>query len=389
MCIPTGFICDIIGRKSTLLSLVIPFTAGWALIYFANNIIMLYFGRLLTGMAVGACCVAAPLYTSEIAHKSIRGVLGSYFQLMVTVGIFLAYLFGKYLNPYWFTILCASIPVIFFCVFSFQPESPVYLLKKGFYEEAKHSLLLLRGNLYDVDEELREIESILKDRSQTMVSLSETFRRSYVVKALIISFALMFFQQFSGINIIILYCTDIFKMSSISLDANTATILVGGFQMISTFLASLMIDRLGRRCLLIISTTIITLSNILLAIYFTLKYRSDITSDTLNDISFLPVGVLCVFVIVFSLGLGPIPWLISSEIFAPEIRSVCGSVAGTINWFLAFIITKFYKEIAEFIGEDSVFYICGILSLIGALFVFYFVPETKGKSINEIQNDLE
>lgn len=243
--------------------------------------------------------------------------------------------------------------------------------------------------MYDVDRELREIEGVLKDNTQTAVSLSVTFRRTYVVKALIISFALMFFQQVSGINIIILYSSDVFEMSGISLDANTASIIVGTFQVIATFVASLIVDRLGRRGLLMISTTVITLSNILLALYFTLKYRTDISEATLKEIGFMPVGALCVFIIVYSLGLGPLPWLISSEIFAPEIRSICGSAAGTFNWFLAFLITKFYKELANFIGEDSVFYILGGLSLCGAFFVYFLVPETKGKSITEIENDLE
>ncbi|KAJ8955972.1 hypothetical protein NQ318_006243 [Aromia moschata] len=131
VCIPTGFICDLIGRKKCLLLLIIPFTVGWVLILFAKNVLMLYFGRIITGMGVGACCIALPLYISEIAHKTLRGALGSYLQLMITVGILLAYLAGKYLSPINYTVLCLCLPFAFLLLFVFQPESPVYLLKRG------------------------------------------------------------------------------------------------------------------------------------------------------------------------------------------------------------------------------------------------------------------
>ncbi|XP_057664597.1 facilitated trehalose transporter Tret1-like [Diorhabda carinulata] len=388
MCIPTGFICDILGRKKTLLLLFIPFTIGWLLIIFAENVLMLYFGRLITGTAAGACCVAAPLYTSEIAHKSLRGALSSYFQLMVTVGIFLAYVVGKYLTPVYFTIWCASVPFIFIIFFVIQPESPVYLIKRGKYEEAKQALILLRGLHYRIDAELVEIEGFLKESTQTSISLIDTFKKRSIIIAFVISSSLMFFQQFSGINTIILYTTDIFKASGISLDANTASIIVGFFQVMATFVASLVIDKLGRRILLFVSSLFITLSIFFLGVYFSLKDRSGMDEDVLGKLGFLPVSALCVFIIAYSVGLGPIPWVISSEIFPTEIKSIASSTAGTFNWFLAFLLTRFYVQICDYIGQDSTFYIFGFASMIGIFFVHIFVIETKGKNVSEIQVQL-
>ncbi|KAJ8911431.1 hypothetical protein NQ315_005964 [Exocentrus adspersus] len=373
VCIPAGFLCDFIGRKKTLLLLIIPFSTGWLLILFAENVLMLYFGRLITGLAAGACCVAAPLYTSEIAHKSLRGTLASYLQLMVTVGILLAYLIGKYLTPIHFTIWCACLPFIFVLLFITQPESPVYLLKKNLHDQAKSSLIKLRGSSYNVDNELREIETCLKDSSRTTVSLRNTMRNK---------------AQFSGVNVIIFYTTDIFKGSGSKLDPHTATILVGVFQVLTTFISSVAIDKLGRRILLITSALVIFLSTLLLAVYYTTKYRIHIDNHILTEWSFLPVSSVCLFIIAYSLGLGPIPWVIPVEVFPSEIQSVTSSIGGTFNWFLAFVLTKSYLPMADAIGQDGVFYIFSVASLLGAVFVYFILPETKGKSNIEIQADL-
>ncbi|CAG9861903.1 unnamed protein product [Phyllotreta striolata] len=385
MCIPTGFICDIIGRKKTLLLLFVPFTVGWLLIIFAHHVLMLYFGRLLTGAAAGACCIAAPVYTSEIAHKTLRGTLGSYFQLMVTIGIFLAYITGKYLSPIHFTIWCASLPFVFVVTFAFQPESPVFLLKRGLYDDAKKTLITLRGERYKIDAELNEIEGYLKESIQATVSLTETFKQTHVVKAFVISCSLMFFQQFSGINAIILYTTDVFKTSGVKLDPHDAAILVGFFQAVTTFVSASVIDRLGRRILLFVSALFITITMFLLGAFFTLKNRTEVDESVIAKLGFLPVGALCVFIIAYSIGLGPIPWVVSSEIFPTEIKSILSSTAGTVNWFLAFILTRFYLQVSNYIGQDSTFYIFASASMIGIFFVYIFVPETKNKSIVEIQ----
>ncbi|KAL1492595.1 hypothetical protein ABEB36_010835 [Hypothenemus hampei] len=302
MCIPTGFICDLIGRKYGLLLLMVPFIGGWSLIIWASNILALYFGRLITGMAVGACCVGTPLYNGEIAHHSIRGAVGSFFQLMIVTGIFLAYVFGEYLSPEKFTKLCAFVPFIFLLLFAFQPESPSFLIKKGEYEAAKKSLSKLRGTGYDVETEFKYIEGCLKESSQTMTSLCNTFTQRPIIKAVIISFALMFFQQFSGINVVILYSSDIFKSTGINLNANVATIIVGSVQVLATLSASLIIEKTGRKQLIFISLSAVAINTAILAIYFSVKIRGHSSSEVLKDIGFIPIGAVCLFVVAFSLG---------------------------------------------------------------------------------------
>jgi MFS family permease len=129
ICIPIGSIMNLIGRKLTMLLMVLPFTVGWALIIWAQNIGMLITGRALVGMAGGAFCVTSPMYIGEIAQKEIRGALGSYFQLMITIGILFVYAVGVGVNVFWLSVICGIIPLIFGVIFSFMPETPTYLVR--------------------------------------------------------------------------------------------------------------------------------------------------------------------------------------------------------------------------------------------------------------------
>lgn len=388
MCFPTGLICDLIGRKTTLMLLIVPFGAGWFLIIWARSVLMLYFGRFILGTAVGACCVAAPLYTSEVAQKQIRGTLGSYFQLMVTIGILYVYIVGDALTINYYTIACAVCTLVFVVCFYFQPETPLYYIKKGKFEKAKESLIKLRGPEYDVTRELGLIESEVKENTESTFSYCEILKRKATLRAILITFGLMFFQQFSGINAIILYSSDIFQESGVKFDPKLACVVVAAFQVIATFASSLVVDKWGRRLLLLISASVMALSSLFLGIYFTLKSHSLMSGHALNAISFVPTFSLCTFVVVFSLGFGPIPWMISSEVFIPQVKSIAGAAAGSFNWGLAFLVTKFYIELKNDLGQDTMFYIFAGISCVAAFFVFFVVKETKGKSVEEIQNEL-
>lgn len=381
----TGKICDVIGRKSTLILLIIPFGLGWILILWANNLTMLYFGRCITGIAAGACSIAAPLYINEIAQKEIRGALGSYFQLMVTVGILYAYCFGKFLTIDNYTVMCSLVPAAFVCIFIFQPETPLYYLKTNQYDKAVAALKHLRGNNYNVQAEIQALDNSL---TATDSSISDIFNRR-TVKPMAIVLALMFFQQFGGVNAIIFYTSHIFDEAHVYvLDAKTASIVVAVMQVIATFISSLIVDKAGRKVLLIGSTLVMSISCLLLGLFFSLKYRTAIDSNTMNSLGFLPVLSLCLYIIAFSLGLGPIPWIIPSEIFNSDIKGIATSFVGSFNWFLAFVITKFYLDVETVIGQDTSFYIFAVMCSIGCLFSYFILPETKGKTSEEIQNAL-
>lgn len=388
VCFPIGIICDCIGRKNATLLLTVPFLVGWILILFAQNLAMILAGRFIVGMAGGAFCVAAPLYTSEIAEKDIRGTLGSFFQLFVTCGIMLSYILGYGISVKMFTVLVTTIPIIFFTAFAFQPETPMYRLKQKDEKEARYSLKRLRGRDYDASHEIQELNAVLEELENNNVKISDSLKKRSTKIAAIVSFSLMFFQQAGGVNAVIFYTSDIFRDSGSSLDPKEATMIVGAIQIIATFISSLVVDKLGRRILLLTSSLFMAAGLIILGAFFSLKRRGLAEPETLETLAFLPIVGLCIFIIAFSLGFGPIPWIVSTELFPSEIKSVASSMAGSFNWLMAFLITKFYGDMSASLGGDVTFYIFSGICVIGTVFVFFVVPETKDKTLAQIQREL-
>ncbi|XP_011265088.2 facilitated trehalose transporter Tret1-2 homolog isoform X1 [Camponotus floridanus] len=385
ICIPIGILADIIGRKTAMLLMVIPFTFGWLLIICSNSVLMFYFGRFITGASGGAFCVAAPLYTSEIAESEIRGTLGSYFQLMLTIGILISYVLGTVLeNMMTLSIISGIIPLVFFAVFFFMPETPVYYLKKGNEEAARKSLVRLRGSEYDIELELQAHREALEETTRSNLPFVVMIKSRAVVKGFIIAYGLMLFQQMSGVNSIIFYSSDIFNKAGSSLPANEASIIVGAVQIISVFVGTLIVDKLGRRILLLASIVVMFLMTLIMGIYF---YCINYTSafDNLKWFALIP---LCVFLVMFSLGFGPIPWMMMPEIFAPEVKGIAGSSACLFNWLTAFIVTKFYSDMVEAVNSYGTFWIFSAFCAVGIIFVYFLVPETKGKTLDQIQREL-
>ncbi|KMY99309.1 facilitated trehalose transporter Tret1-2 homolog isoform X1 [Drosophila simulans] len=385
VCIPIGFLINMIGRKWTMLFLVLPFILGWALLIWAVNVGMLYTSRFILGIAGGAFCVTAPMYTGEIAQKEIRGTLGSYFQLMITIGILFVYAVGAGVNIFWLSIICGILPLIFGAVFFFMPESPTYLVSKDRSENAIKSIQWLRGKEYDYEPELAELRETDRETKANKVNVWAALNRPVTRKALAISMGLMFFQQVCGINAVIFYASRIFLEANTGIEAEWASILIGIMQVVATFVSTLVVDKLGRRILLLASGISMAVSTTAIGVYFYLQKQDPAQVVSLG---WLPVASLCLFIIMFSIGYGPVPWLMMGELFATDIKGFAGSLAGTSNWLLAFVVTKTFVNLNDGLGIGGTFWLFAGLTVLGVIFVFFAVPETKGKSLNEIQQEL-
>lgn len=382
-CIPIGYFCQKFGRKLTMLTMVLPFILGWALIIWANGVGTLIAGRFFLGIASGAFCVAAPMYTGEIASKQIRGILGSFFQLMVTIGILFVYAVGSGVNAFTVSIICGVIPLVFGAVFVFMPESPQYLVIKGESDKAVASIKWLRGSKYDAQAEVAELNKEHEERSNDQqASLWKALKRPDSLKAMGIGLGLMFFQQTSGVNAVIFFTTDIFRDANTGIDPELSTIIIGVMQVVATVVATMVVDRLGRRILLLASALMMSLCTIALGVYFHMKSQDE---ASVANLGWLPIVALCVFIIMFSFGFGPVPWLMMGELFAQDIKGFAAALAGSTNWLLAFLITKTFTSLRLSLGSGGTFWLFSGLTLVGALFVFMFLPETKGKSLVEIQ----
>ncbi|XP_063604196.1 facilitated trehalose transporter Tret1-like [Penaeus indicus] len=372
-----GYLIDAIGRKMVILLCGPPFILG-------KNILFLFFYVLFYFIC--------------------------YHSLIGNLGILVCFLVGSYVNWWWLAFVGSIIPLIFTTLMCFVPETPRWYISRDRVEDAQASLEWLRGSASDVDFELDAIQRNYEIAKQESSSLKDLFRRQYA-KPFLLAMGLMLFQQLSGINAVIFYTVSIFKMSGSTINNYLSTIIVGVVNLISTFLANVLIDRLGRKILLYVSSVLIVLSLVALGTFFYIKETAenaisiaeamnltagagnstdDVTGwkETVDNLSWLPLVSFMVYVVAFSLGWGPIPWLFMGEALPVKIRGPAASIVTALNWSCTFVITKTFPGMVELIGPSYVFYMFTAIMTLATLFAFFLVPETRGKTLEEIEEEL-
>ena len=383
--IPSGAMADKLGRKKSLLILGGPFLLSWGAIILAKEVWLLYIARFVAGVGVGAGCVLGPTYISEISEVSTRGTLGALFQLFLTVGIFLAFVLGSVLSYTVLAIVCALIIVLFLATFYWMPESPVWLVGERRKQDATVAMLVLRGPVYNPGEELNVMQRAAQESAGKKPTIFDMTKSPVTRKAMLASFGMMFFQQASGVNAVIFYTVMIFKASGSSMAPDVASIVVALVQLVMSGVAALIVDRAGRKPLLMISTGVMSASLIALGYYFKLQ---DAGSDVSN-LGWLPLTSLIVFMIAFSIGLGPVPWMLMGELFSSDTKALASSVAVMLNWFMVFVVTKTFPSMNDELGTDVTFWIFAGIMLSATAFTHFLVPETKGKTYEEIHRELQ
>ncbi|XP_059634891.1 sugar transporter ERD6-like 6 isoform X3 [Cornus florida] len=361
--IASGQIAEYIGRK--------------------GDVSFLYMGRLLEGFGVGIISYTVPVYIAEIAPQNLRGGLGSVNQLSVTIGILLAYVLGLFVNWRALAVLgilpcLALIPGLFFI-----PESPRWLAKMGKTEDFETSLQVLRGFDADISTEVNEIKrSVASSSRRATIQFSDLKQRRYWFP-LMIGIGLLVLQQLTGTNAVLFYSSTIFETAGIS-SSNIATCGLGAVQVIATAVATWLVDKTGRRLLLIVSSCGMTLSLLVVSVSFFLKDFVSDDSTFYNVLSILSVVGVVSMIIAFSLAMGPIPWLIMSEILPVQIKGLAGSVATLANWFFSWLITMTANLLLTW-SAGGTFFLYMLMCAFTVVFVTIWVPETKGKTLEEIQ----
>nr|CAD7205691.1 unnamed protein product [Timema douglasi] len=387
--LPMAFMLDKFGRKLVMLGLILPFIAGWFVLAFIYAIPGYYVGRFITGLCGAGYCVAVPIYTSEIAEKDIRGRLGVFFQLMVVLGILFAYVIGYSDDILVMSLVCGLLPIVFGVIFFFMPESPLFLLMKEYPEQAKLSLQWFRGKQYDISEEMTDMKNFIDESKKKDSSIKELWNAKAARKGLLISIGLMFCQQLSGINVIIFYSVSIFKLAGSKMSPLLAAIILALIQVVSTVVAAATVDRAGRKILLIVSHAVMGLCLIGLGVFFTFVGDNKKEEHESKSLGFLALVAVGIYICAFSLGSGPLPWAMLGELLAPEVKGIAGSVSACINWVLAFVVSFTFPLMADNLGVHITFWIYAVLCFLGTAFIVFFVIETKGKTLDEIQRELE
>jgi facilitated trehalose transporter len=380
-----GPFIEYLGRRNTILATAVPFIISWLLIALATNIGMVLAGRALSGFCVGIASLSLPVYLGETVQPEVRGTLGLLPTAFGNIGILVCFIVGKYANWSGLAFLGATLPVPFLILMLIIPETPRWYVSRGREERARSALQWLRGKMADVEPELKGIvrSHCEAERQATQNAIFELLKRQNL-KPLLISLGLMFFQQLSGINAVIFYTVSIFKDAGSTIDENLCTIIVGVVNFIAVFIATVLIDRLGRKILLYISDVAMIITLATLGGFF--YYKN--TGADISQIGWLPLASFVIYVIGFSLGFGPIPWLMMGEILPGKIRGSAASVATAFNWLCTFIVTKTFPDILGLIGSHYTFWLFGVICVVALFFVIIYVPETQGKSLEDIERKM-
>jgi sugar porter (SP) family MFS transporter len=381
-----GQLSDRRGRRRVILGAGLLFIVGAVISALAQGVTILLLGRFLVGLAIGVASMLTPLYLAEISPARDRGAIVSLNQLCITGGILVSYLVGFVLASAtggwrWMLALGAVPGIILSVGMLVLPESPRWLAGHGRLQDAETVLQRLRGSA-DIQEELSALRTDLAREGRHLVRASELLAPR-VRPLLIIGIGLAMFQQITGINTVIYFAPTIFQSAGLSSAATSilATAGVGAVNVIMTIVSIRLIDRLGRRPLLFWSLGGMTVTLLVLSGVF--------YAEASGQVAWVAVASVAAYVGFFAIGLGPVFWLLISEIFPLSLRGRAMSLATVANWAFNLIVSLTFLDLVSALGNADTFLVYAILSVVALVFIALMVPETKGRSLEQIEEALE
>ncbi|KAJ9595610.1 hypothetical protein L9F63_013206 [Diploptera punctata] len=363
-----------LGRKRALWLVSVPLTLSWLMIALAQNVWALYLSHFILGACLGVITDASQLYVSEAVSCQWRGALGCIPVLMFNVGILICYTAGIWLG--WrqlaffgcgITFPALVLPIVF-------PESPSYLVARGQIEEAILALRWLRGSSYDITAEYQELVNC--EKGPGLLQRIKGLCDSEILKPLFLTSAIRALSRFCGIRAVLVFTQNILDSSHSSLDVNAAMVITGAVQLFATLIACGLLDRLGRRKLLIVSQGVMGLSMVGLACY--VYYYNDFNKQ--NLLGWIPIVAIMVYIIANSIGLGPVSGIIIGELVPQRHRSIASSITSAVSWLSAFIVTKTFLDLQSALNIHGALWVYGSVCLFGVPFVYFTLPETRGIS---------
>ncbi|XP_055850405.1 facilitated trehalose transporter Tret1-like [Episyrphus balteatus] len=382
-CPIAGPLYDRIGRKWTLLSSSFLFAASFVLLILGNNIWFIYVARVLQGIGCGLVNTTSPIYNAETATDNLRGAIGSLMTILMIGGILFVYCIGPYVRYVTLQWFCLATPIIFFVTFIFMPESPYYYALKNQSQKGIKSLQFLRGQSpKTAEEEMSRIQKAVDEDMSNKGNISEILKNRAYKKAFVICIGLLTFQQFSGTTAVTFNSQSIFTSAQSNLDPAIATIIMGLVQLVANLITPFVVDRAGRKIILMIAALGMCLSLAALGTFFYIQKFGDA-----SNILWIPIPALSIFYAMYAFGFGPIPSIIMGEILPSNIKSTVSSSATTFHWVAQFMVTRWYPELNA-LGSYIAFWMFGGFCAAAFFFVHFVVVETKGLSLQRIQEKL-
>jgi sugar porter (SP) family MFS transporter len=377
-----GVLADAISRRRTKIISGCVYIVGGLACAFSQNYPEILASRFVLGLSVGCASFVAPMYIAELVPKRIRGGVVSFNQLMVTSGILVAYIvdwgFAPLSNNWRWMFAVAVVPGAALAAgMYFMPFSPRWLVQQGRDDDAREVLQRYRFEEDDVDGEIDEIKQVAAEEVSVRELLGKGLRRTLVVGV-----GLAIFQQIVGINTVIYYAPTILKMAGQqNTGALTQSLYIGLTNVVFTIVAILLLDRLGRRFFLLFGTSCLTVALVVLGVFFA-------SPGLQHSVGWLALASLLFYIFGFAIGLGPVFWLMISEIFPLQMRGPAMAVCSMFNWGFNFLISYTFLTLTDVITKSGTFWLYAGFGVAALVFFATVVPETKGRTLEEIQDDI-
>ena len=405
--VSVSFLTERLGGKFIIILLSIPNALGWLCIAFGLNWAIMLFGRALVGLVAGSSFVLVPVYISDMAPKQSKGFYGSICHHAFLSGVLCSHLLGAFISFRWLVLIPVVALVIQSLILSWQPYSPKWLASRGLEKEALNTLKYLRGPNYDYQSEYEEMQLVIKGASDWtfLQRIRSLFLEVKNLRILIIMSIVFIGVEITGTSIVASYSSTILKSSRL-LSPNIASFIPTSTQLLSMILFTFIVDKIGRKPLLLFSGAGIALSYVVLSVYSfgsihvwhkcsELDTTSSITNSTrihtlvsvqfCDYITLVPMGALILLRFVYGLGWGPIPTILLGEMFPVKVRSTAASLSICVFLSTVSLTVLVFPYLQQLLGAPIVFSILCILNFTECVFVFLFVPETTGLSMEEIE----
>lgn len=382
--LPFGFIAEKFGRKPALLCVALPHVVAYVTMAFSTNVYLFYFGRFLGGISVGGGYTLLPMYIAEISEDSHRGIYSVTLGIFWSLGNFLPYAVGPFISIKIFNLIAAGCTIIFIIAFVLiGTETPHFLVSENRIDDAESVLMLLRSaERKDIQKELLNIQEMISSESHG--SLFDIITDKCLRKALIISVILIIFQQLVGVGSALpCYLQPILETTGTKISSDVGSLVMGLCLIIFSLLVPFIIEKYGRKTLTIFSSIGTGFFLVSMGLFFYLKEST--TYDT-KSLFWLPLVSLISALFMYQIGLNVMPWTITSELFPRTVKQVSATSVSFACYFAMFFMTQYFNEMNIVLGRAGTFWFYAAMSLICAIFTVIFVPETRGKTLAEIQD---
>ncbi|XP_014361808.1 facilitated trehalose transporter Tret1 isoform X2 [Papilio machaon] len=381
----SGYLMDRFGRRLSQMLLSLFYIGGWITIAFANSIHLILFGRFITGFCQGWLGPLGPVFVGEISTPAYRGLFLASLSLSIASGVFMSHLFGTFLHWTHSALLCGTFPLVGCIILYYAPESPAWLASKNEIDKCIKSFQWYRGTSPAMKTELDKmiLEQTKKvDRKSKIETLTTNLRKPEFWKPLCIMLIFFAITQLSGINVFCAYTTEIMEVL-LGSKSNTYAAMLGIdiLRCVALVTACIMLRRMGRRPIAIFSGTFTSLSLIILSIYLYL-----VEIRVIRHVKpLISLGLTATYIVVSNIGIAPLPWNMVGEVFATDTKGIGSGLSVMMTSISFFGTVKTAPAMFESVGHHGTYLFYGMSTLVGTIFLYFCLPETRGKTLLQIE----